>query len=97
MVRKVSRHISQNEGLIFEGSSPGKYAYQLPEAQGWVKSLQLMEDYNFIIKAILTVSNLGNINSIWNHRNIVRDDIFFNVRYSHMAAVNIDKRNGSVS
>ncbi len=32
MVRKVSRHISQNEGLIFERSSPGKYAYQLPEA-----------------------------------------------------------------
>ncbi len=33
MVRKVSRHISQNEGLIFERSSPGKYGYQLPEAQ----------------------------------------------------------------
>jgi len=33
MVRKVSRHISQNEGLIFERSSAGKYGYQLPEAQ----------------------------------------------------------------
>ncbi len=27
--RKVSRHISQNEGLIFEKSSPGKKAYRL--------------------------------------------------------------------
>ncbi len=33
MVRKVREHISQNEGLIFERSSAGKYAYQLPEAQ----------------------------------------------------------------
>jgi len=33
MVRKVSQHISQNEGLIFERSSTGKYAYQLPVAQ----------------------------------------------------------------
>jgi glycine dehydrogenase subunit 2 len=33
MVRKVSQHISQNEGLIFEKSSAGKYAYQLPVAQ----------------------------------------------------------------
>jgi glycine dehydrogenase subunit 2 len=28
--RKVSSHISQNEGLIFEKSSPGKKAYRLP-------------------------------------------------------------------
>ena len=33
MVRKVSQHISQNEGLIFEKSSAGKYAYQLPDAR----------------------------------------------------------------
>ena len=29
-IRKVSTHISQNEGLIFEHSSPGKKAYRLP-------------------------------------------------------------------
>ncbi len=28
-IRKVSTHISQNEGLIFERSSPGKRAYRL--------------------------------------------------------------------
>src|SRR5258708_5699830 len=33
MIRKATQHISQNEGLIFERSSPGKYAYQLPESQ----------------------------------------------------------------
>ena len=31
MVKKVSRHIVQNEPLIFEHSSPGKRGYQLPE------------------------------------------------------------------
>jgi glycine dehydrogenase subunit 2 len=29
-IKKVSRHITQNEGLIFEKSSPGKKAYKLP-------------------------------------------------------------------
>ena len=29
-IRKASTHISENEGLIFEKSSPGKKAYQLP-------------------------------------------------------------------
>jgi glycine dehydrogenase subunit 2 len=33
MIRKVSRHISQNEGLIFEKSSPGKRGCQLPPAE----------------------------------------------------------------
>src|SRR6185312_3635406 len=28
--RKVSQHVNQNEGLIFEKSSPGKKAYRLP-------------------------------------------------------------------
>ena len=31
MIKKVSRHIVQNELLIFEHSSPGKSGYQLPE------------------------------------------------------------------
>ena len=31
MIRKVSPHITQNEPLLFEISSPGKKAYQLPE------------------------------------------------------------------
>ncbi len=31
MIRKVRPHISQNEPLLFEISSPGKVAYQLPE------------------------------------------------------------------
>jgi glycine cleavage system P protein (glycine dehydrogenase) subunit 2 len=31
MIKKVSRHIVQEEGLIFERSSPGKRGYQLPE------------------------------------------------------------------
>ncbi|HTS61622.1 MAG TPA: aminomethyl-transferring glycine dehydrogenase subunit GcvPB [Candidatus Acidoferrales bacterium] len=31
MIKKVTPHISQNEALIFERSSPGKKAYQLPE------------------------------------------------------------------
>jgi glycine dehydrogenase subunit 2 len=31
MIKKVSRHIVQNEPLIFERSSPGKRGYQLPE------------------------------------------------------------------
>jgi glycine dehydrogenase subunit 2 len=31
MIRKGIRHVSQNEGLIFEKSSPGKKAYKLPE------------------------------------------------------------------
>ena len=31
MIRKVSQHLSQNEDLLFESSSPGKKAYQLPE------------------------------------------------------------------
>ncbi|MBV8552264.1 MAG: aminomethyl-transferring glycine dehydrogenase subunit GcvPB [Acidobacteriaceae bacterium] len=31
MINKVSRHIVQNEPLIFEQSSPGKRGYQLPE------------------------------------------------------------------
>lgn len=30
MIRKVRQHISQNEDLIFERSSPGKTGYQLP-------------------------------------------------------------------
>ncbi len=29
-IRKVRTHVSQNEGLIFEQSSPGKIGYQLP-------------------------------------------------------------------
>ncbi len=31
MIKKVSKHIVQNEPLIFERSSPGKIGYQLPE------------------------------------------------------------------
>jgi glycine dehydrogenase subunit 2 len=31
MIRKVRSHISQNEPLLFERSSPGKVAWQLPE------------------------------------------------------------------
>ena len=31
MIRKVRRHITQEEPLLFELSSPGKRAYQLPE------------------------------------------------------------------
>jgi len=31
MISKVRPHLSQNEGLLFERSSPGKRAYQLPE------------------------------------------------------------------
>src|SRR3954452_19672006 len=31
MIKKVRSHITQNEGLIFERSSPGKAGYQLPE------------------------------------------------------------------
>ncbi len=31
MIRKVSRHIVQNEDLLFESSSPGKIGYQLPD------------------------------------------------------------------
>jgi glycine dehydrogenase subunit 2 len=31
MVKKVRQHINQNEPVIFERSSPGKKAYQLPE------------------------------------------------------------------
>src|SRR5437868_2827828 len=31
MINKVSRHIVQNEPLLFELSSPGKRGYQLPE------------------------------------------------------------------
>ena len=30
MTRKATRHVSQNEGLIFEKSSPGKTAWKLP-------------------------------------------------------------------
>ena len=30
MIKKVTPHLSQNELLIFERSSPGKKAYQLP-------------------------------------------------------------------
>src|ERR1035438_10591430 len=30
ITRKATRHISQNEGLIFEKSSPGKAAWKLP-------------------------------------------------------------------
>src|SRR5437899_4795240 len=29
-IKKASRHTSQNEGLIFEKSSPGKRAFELP-------------------------------------------------------------------
>ena len=31
MIDKVTQHLSQNEALLFERSSPGKRAYQLPE------------------------------------------------------------------
>jgi glycine dehydrogenase subunit 2 len=31
VIKKVRNHISQNEALVFERSSPGKKAYQLPE------------------------------------------------------------------
>jgi len=31
MIKKVRSHINQNEGLVFERSSPGKRGYQLPE------------------------------------------------------------------
>ncbi len=31
MIQKVTQHLSQNEPLLFERSSPGKKAYQLPE------------------------------------------------------------------
>jgi glycine dehydrogenase subunit 2 len=30
-IRKATTHVNQNEGLIFEKSSPGKYAWKLPE------------------------------------------------------------------
>src|SRR3954468_7484991 len=30
-IKKATHHVSQNEGLIFEKSSPGKAAYKLPE------------------------------------------------------------------
>ena len=30
-IKKATCHVNQNEGLIFEKSSPGKYAYRLPE------------------------------------------------------------------
>ena len=30
MIKKATRHVSQNESLIFERSPPGKRAYQLP-------------------------------------------------------------------
>ena len=30
MITKVRNHVSQNEALLFERSSPGKKAYQLP-------------------------------------------------------------------
>ena len=30
-ITKVTTHLSQNEALLFERSSPGKKAYQLPE------------------------------------------------------------------
>src|SRR5262249_22749550 len=29
-IKKVTRHVNQNEGLIFERSSPGKKGYRLP-------------------------------------------------------------------
>src|SRR5207237_10266960 len=29
-IKKATRHVNQNEGLIFERSSPGKKAYRLP-------------------------------------------------------------------
>ena len=31
MIKKVSKHIVQNEPLLFEQSSPGKRGYQLPD------------------------------------------------------------------
>ena len=31
MIKKVTPHISPNESLLFERSSPGKKAYQLPD------------------------------------------------------------------
>ncbi len=31
MIKKASKHIVQNEPLLFEISSPGKKGYQLPE------------------------------------------------------------------
>jgi len=31
MIKKVTQHLSQNEALLFERSSPGKKAYQLPD------------------------------------------------------------------
>src|SRR5580704_1057030 len=31
MITKVTHHLSQNEALLFETSSPGKRAYQLPD------------------------------------------------------------------
>ena len=31
MIKKVSRHIVQEEPLLFEQSSPGKAGYQLPD------------------------------------------------------------------
>ena len=31
MIKKVTPHLSQNEALLFERSSPGKKAYQLPD------------------------------------------------------------------
>ena len=31
MINKVRPHITQNESLLFEMSSPGKRGYQLPE------------------------------------------------------------------
>src|SRR5436305_3620267 len=30
MIKKTRQHVNQNEGLIFEKSSPGKKAYRLP-------------------------------------------------------------------
>jgi len=30
ITRKATRHVNQNEGLIFEKSSPGKAAWKLP-------------------------------------------------------------------
>ena len=52
MTRKATRHVNQNEGLIFEKSSPGKAAWKLPPLD--VPEVHGVGDAFVIIEKLLT-------------------------------------------
>ncbi|MGA3126400.1 MAG: aminomethyl-transferring glycine dehydrogenase subunit GcvPB [Candidatus Korobacteraceae bacterium] len=49
-IRKATTHISQNEGLIFEHSSPGKKAYRMPKLD--VREISALAELRSVLRTV---------------------------------------------